>query len=37
MGPLFLAEGVSLGDLRFATRVKLGEQRRIGSFKGVSY
>ena len=29
MGPLFLAEGVSLGDLRFATRGQAGRARRI--------
>ena len=32
MGPLFVAEGVSLGDLRYATRVKLAEQQRRPSF-----
>ena len=35
MGPLFLAEGVSLGDLRYATRVKLVEQRRRENIAGL--
>jgi hypothetical protein len=35
MGPLFLAEWATLGDLCFATRVKFGEQRRRKSIAGL--